>query len=517
MSARPLLLALTLFAACGLLSIDNLAAPVAASAPDVSRPNILLIISEDNGPQFGCYGDATVPTPNVDALAARGVRFSNAYVTQAVCSPSRSSIYTGLYPHQNGQIGLATHKFTTVGNPPNLPRLLQRAGYRTGLIGKLHVLPEDAFPFDLRWADDQVVSFAHRDVKRTAEVAGRFMADEKSPFCLTVCFADAHLPFLPQSFGLPAEPLSADSPQLKMWPDVGVSTPRLLGHLADYYNCISRLDTGIGYLLEALEKSGRAKETLVIYVADHGPQFARGKITSYELALRVPLIVYNPRGSARTVQPARRPEVRDELISTVDLLPTILDAAGVAAPPNILGRSLLPLLDGPATSWRRYLFTEWNTSHTGSGPLLFFPQRTIRDERYKLILNLTSGPPNPAEDYYTTARRVETGPTQAELDASPEAIRAAYATWRASPQVELYDLKNDPHELMNLAERDESAPIRERLLAELQKWREQTADPFLDPAKIKQLADEHHEQHERVVKGGRKAYQPWRYPEYLYK
>lgn len=116
---------------------------IAGAALDIDRaeaatnPNVLLIISEDNGLQFGCYGDATVSTPNVDRLASEGVRFENAYVTQAVCSPSRSSIYTGLYPHQNGQLGLATHLFTTVGNPPNLARLMREAGYRTGLIGKL--------------------------------------------------------------------------------------------------------------------------------------------------------------------------------------------------------------------------------------------------------------------------------------------------------------------------------------------------------------------------------------------
>src|SRR5688572_23326757 len=227
---------------CALLVVVALAGGDAAAATE--KPNILLIISEDNGPQFGCYGDRTVPTPNVDRLAATGVRFTNAYVTQAVCSPSRASIYTGLYPHQNGQIGLATHLFTTVGDPPNLPRLMRAAGYRTGLIGKLHVLPEDAYPFHFRWADAEVVSFGHRDVKRTAEVAGEFMASADAPFCLTVCFADAHLPFLPQEFGLPQRPLTTASPELRMWPDVGVDTPRLRGHLANYYNCVSRLDTG---------------------------------------------------------------------------------------------------------------------------------------------------------------------------------------------------------------------------------------------------------------------------------
>jgi N-sulfoglucosamine sulfohydrolase len=486
-----------------------LALSVSASVATADKPNVLLIISEDNGPQFGCYGDRTVPTPHVNRLAAGGVRFANAYVTQAVCSPSRASIYTGLYPHQNGQIGLATHRFTTVGDPPNLPRLMRAAGYRTGLIGKLHVLPEEAYPYHFRWADPEVVSFAHRDVKRTAEVAGEFMSSTDGPFCLTVCFADAHLPFIPQDFGLPASPLTAGSPELRMWPDVGVATPRMLGHLANYYNCMSRLDTGIGYLLDEVEKSGRADDTIVFYVGDHGPQFARGKVTSYELGLRVPLIVRDPRSNSS-------PAVRDELISTVDLLPTILDAAGVLHSLRFAGRSFFPLLRGPVSEWRRYLFAEWNTSHTGSGPLLFFPQRTVRDERYKLILNVTSGPRNPCEEYYTTQVLVETGPTQEEIDAAPQSVRAMYATWRESPPIELYDLQEDPHELVNLAERGDLAPVRERLSAELQKWREETNDPLLDPAKIKLLADEHREKDELIRKEGRKAYTPWRYPEYLY-
>lgn len=473
------------------------------------RPNVLLIISEDNGPQFGCYGDATVPTPHVDALAATGVRFANAYVTQAVCSPSRASIYTGLFPHQHGQIGLATHQFTTVGNPPNLPRLMKAAGYRTGLVGKLHVLPEDSFPYDFRWADPSIVSFAHRDVKRTAEVAGQFMSESTDPFCLTVCFSDAHLPFLPQDTGLPKLPLTAESSGLKMWPDVGVDTPRLRSHLANYYNCISRLDSGIGFLLDELKRANRAGDTLVIYVGDHGPQFARGKVTSYELGLRVPLIVRDPRGKVRGA-------VRSELVSTVDLLPTILDAAGVAIPTGLAGRSLLPLLSGPVSDWRRYLFTEWNTSHTGTGPLLFFPQRTVRDERYKLILNLVAGKRNPSEEYYTTQAIVQTGPTQAEIDAAPADVRAAYATWRESPPVELYDLQNDPHELVNIADRRDSSAVRHRLLAEMRKWQIDTNDPFIDPTKIAQLQREHEEQHAIVSKQGRKAYRPWRYPAYLY-
>jgi N-sulfoglucosamine sulfohydrolase len=124
---------------------------VAVACGESPRPNILLITSEDHGPELGCYGEPYVKTPRLDALAQDGVRFDRAYVTQAGCSPSRASILTGLYPHQNGQIGLATWGFHMYSeNTPNLPRSLQQAGYRTGIIGKLHINPESAFPFDFK-------------------------------------------------------------------------------------------------------------------------------------------------------------------------------------------------------------------------------------------------------------------------------------------------------------------------------------------------------------------------------
>ncbi len=133
------------------LLLASVTAVRAADVPKPStRPNILLIISEDMGQELGCYGDRYVRTPNLDRLAASGVRFLNAYITQAGCSQSRSSILTGLYPHQNGQIGLATWGFRMYReDTPNIPRSLKAAGYRTGRIGKLHVNPESAFPYDM--------------------------------------------------------------------------------------------------------------------------------------------------------------------------------------------------------------------------------------------------------------------------------------------------------------------------------------------------------------------------------
>ena len=130
--------------ACSFAALATLLA--ASNTTGADRPNVLLIVSEDNGPELGCYGDPYARTPHLDRLAEEGVRFENAFVPYSVCSPSRAAFLTGLYPHQNGQIGLATHKFAMYReDTPNIVTLLKAAGYRTGLIGKLHVNPEHRF------------------------------------------------------------------------------------------------------------------------------------------------------------------------------------------------------------------------------------------------------------------------------------------------------------------------------------------------------------------------------------
>jgi N-sulfoglucosamine sulfohydrolase len=484
----------------GIFALVSAGAATAAGADP--RPNILLIVGEDVGPQLGCYGDPVARTPRLDRLAAESVRFERAFVTQSVCSPSRASILTGLYPHQHGQIGLATHQFRMVRRWPTMPGLLQAAGYRTGRLGKLHVLPEDAFPFDFVWDDPKHIGFRNRDVRTTAEVARRFM-DGGGPFFLMVNFADAHTPFLRQSHGLPADPITAA--QAAMPPTVGVNTERLRTIAADYYNSVARLDTGVGLLLDELERAGLARSTVVIFLGDHGPQFSRGKTTCFELALHVPLLLKWPQGA---------PAVRRELVSAVDLLPTVLELARLPPPGNLPGSSLLAPAAGPEA--RRYVFAEWNTSHPFPGPSLLFPQRSVRDDRYKLIVSLLTRARNPVEDYYTSQALLDVGPSQAEIDSAPPDVAAAYATWRQGPPLELYDLLTDPAERVNLAGRPEFAGVQARLLEALQHWRQATGDPLLDPAKVAQLAAEDAERIALIKRDGAKNVPPWRYPSYLY-
>jgi N-sulfoglucosamine sulfohydrolase len=232
-------------------------------------PNILLIVSEDNGPELGSYGGPYARTPNLDRLAEQGVRFENAFVPYSVCSPSRAAFLTGLYPVQNGQIGLATHKFAMYRkDTPNFATLLKSSGYYTGLIGKLHVNPESAFDFDFRAIPGANFNREH-SVQDYADAASQFWADTgDKPFFLSVNFPDAHLPFLRQANGRPKRPLSADDVRPMPW--VGVDSARIREQVANYYNCLERLDDGVGLLLAELERTGLAQNTIVFYIGDHG-------------------------------------------------------------------------------------------------------------------------------------------------------------------------------------------------------------------------------------------------------
>ncbi len=480
-------------AAIGCAALVGAVSLAAAAAP---RPNILLIVSEDNGPELGSYGDRHARTPHLDRLAAEGLRFTRAYVTQAGCSQSRSSIMTGLYPHQNGQLGLATWGFRLYrADTPNLPRNLKAAGYRTGIIGKLHINPESAFPFD--FAEIPQGNSARRNLPDYTKHAEAFMRAGDTPFFLSVNFPDAHQPWTRQVDGLPAQPLAADAVPPMAY--MGVDAPDLRAQVADYYNCISRLDTLVGDLLAALERTGKARDTIVIYLGDHGADMLRGKRTCYEGGVRIPLLLRWPAG-------AKPGQVRDELVSTVDLFPTALALAGAAPVPGLAGRSLEPLLRGERPAWRPHLFTEF---HTHAARANFWPQRTVRDERFKLIENLLPGETNPGYAF-TMDGHIEAD-VRAAVRAAPPEIRAAYARMERPPQWELYDLAADPYEFRDLAGDPAHAATLAHLQRTLADWRRDTADPLLKPENLARLKAE--------VTAASKAdarENSWHYPYYFF-
>ena len=227
---------------------------------NASSPNILLIVSEDNGPELGCYG-APIKTPNIDKLAASGTLFENAYVPQAGCSQSRAALLTGLYPHQNGQIGLATWNYEMYSEKtPNIVNTLKDGGYHTGIIGKLHIKPKSAFRFDYKEIPKS--NFQRNNPELYQTKASEFFKSSKRPFYLQVNYPDAHRPFIPQVNGIPEKPLKASD--VAALPYIGIDHPEIRQQTADYYNCIMRLDHYIGELINALKKSGKFDNTVII-------------------------------------------------------------------------------------------------------------------------------------------------------------------------------------------------------------------------------------------------------------
>ena len=466
------------------------------------RPNILLIVSEDTGQDFSCYGDTNVRTPHLDSLAEQGVLFENAYVTQSVCSPSRSTIFTGLFPHQNGQLGLATHGYTMFRSFPTSYSILKQAGYATGLIGKTHVKPEAAVEDQVDYRAIESPNFGKEDLAGYARHAAAFIETAKDrPFFLTVNFPDTHWPFQDQVEGRPETPLEPED--VTVMPYVGMTNARIRKYAAGYYNCVQRLDGCVGELLEALERSGRAGNTLVIYIGDHGAQMARGKIWPLEAGVKIPYLLRWPGVAAAGVRCR-------ELVSTIDLLPTFLDVAGLPSREELPGRSLVGLVQGGIGEFRAYLAVERNCDVA----FAHFPQRAIRDKRYKLLWSPLRDRPDPGVGCYLRhSHPAYCGcPSAEELEQAPERVRQVYATWLHPPEYQLYDLDQDPWEFENLAGEAQYARVEERLKSALLDWMRDTGDWIADPQKLAKLTAEN----DSVPPPGRGAPEGgWQYPTYL--
>ena len=449
-----------------------LAAPLLSAA----QPNLLLITADDLGPMLGCYGDKAIRTPNLDALAARGRLFDNAYVAQASCSPSRSTMFTGLYPHANGQYGLLNNDAGFQLHEPlrqqTIPALLKQHGYRTGILGKLHVGPEANFPFDARLRADT------RDVRAAAAEAGKFLRGS-GPFFLMANYSDPHVQgrsprppteaFPTQYKGVPETPLKVG--EVPPLPFQQIDTPEQIERVTQYYNAVMRFDAAVGLLLAELAAAGHADDTVILLVGDHGPPFFRGKTSCYEGGVKVPMLAVWP-----GVFPAG--ECTSALVSTVDLLPTLLDAAGLPVPEGLHGRSLRHTLE-PAQH-REFLATEFHFH--GSAP--FYPRRTIRDARFKLIHNLRAGQAKPTTGIDGDAAY---GMGQKPPFAGSR-IGNAFERAANPPEFELYDLQADPWEFDDLAADPAQAATLARLQAALLDWRRQTNDPLLDPAGFAAMA-----------------------------
>ena len=437
--------------------------------------NVVLIIADDQGLDVGVYGNPVLRTPNLDRLAARGTLFTNAFATVSSCSPSRSVIYTGLYSHTNGMYGLAhdIHNQHLLPTVRTLPQLLKDAGYRTALVGKKHILPEDALPFDEELAPERP---GHRDVAFMAGEARKFIAARADqPFLLVIGYSDPHR--APENFGntrpWPQVERATYDPAKVIVPSHLPDLPEVRRDLADYYESISRLDSGIGLLLDALRETGHGDDTLTVYLSDNGRPFPGAKTTLYDAGIHLPLIVSSPEQSKRGVR-------NNALVSWIDITPTILDWAGVSPPKEQqpAGRSILPILEQTdPPGWDRVF-----ASHVFHEIQQYYPMRALRTREYKYIVNLA------AALEFPIAGDIAASPSWQAMAARPS-VGIGARTMQAflhRPAEELYDLRTDPAEIKNLAADPAHRAVLERMRAEMTKFRGDTHDPWL----VKQ-ADQH--------------------------
>lgn len=468
--------------------------PAAASVAPAKRPNIVLIVSDDHGlDALGCYGNPVIRTPNLDELARNGTRFTNAFCTSASCSPSRSVILTGQQNHRNGMYGLQhdTHHFECFGAVCGLPAMLAAAGYRTARVGKFHVAPEKVFAFQTvlsRGAANDPATIGRSPVEMAELARATIESHDPRPFFLYYATDDPHrantiLPDgqttfdtypKPNSFGNRESGYPGITPQIYRKEDVLVpshlpDTVECRAELAEYYQSVSRMDQGIGRLIDILKRAGGYDNTLIIYISDNGMAFPGAKTTLYEPGMKLPCIARAP-GHSRPgfVQPA--------LVSWADITPTILDAAG-ALPPEadtqFDGVSFLSAIKDDVTVGNRR--NEVYASHSLHEITMYYPMRVVRTERYKLIYNLAN-----TLDFPFALDLIQS-PTWISIIRSGEKYygKRSIEAFIRRPRFELYDLENDPDEIRNLIDDPVHVQTKNELIVRLKAFQTRSRDPWL--------------------------------------
>ncbi len=419
------------------------------------RPNVLFIVSEDNSEQIGCYGETRVHTPHLDRLAETGVRYTRAYVPYSVCSPSRAAFLTGLYTRQTGHIGLATHKFAMYKDFKTMPAYFKDAGYYTGFLGKTHVNPE-------RLVENFVDHRALRNSNFSKTVSikeyakeGRIVMENaiqaQKPFLLIINYPDAHRKFVNTSKN--GYPTVKVENEIEPFPWIRSDSPHLRQELKNYFSCMNRLDEGIGMVLKDLDSLKVRKKTLIVYISDHGADFPRAKGSIYESGSRIPMIVNFPQSFSGG-------KVEREMVSTIDILPTMLQEAGIAIPKHLPGFPLQDLDQG-IRGGRKHI----HTFTTGSAPALHYIQFGIRDNRFKLIYN-----PYRRKNSLAASRYVNSKLTEDQY----------FGPFLFPDEYELYDLRNDPYELKNLADSVDYQKKKSELINTMREFQLAIKDPFVN-------------------------------------
>ena len=419
------------------------------SGHNPAKPNIVLFIADDlSWWDLGCTGNEMVRTPNIDRLAAGGKSLTHMFTASTMCSPSRSALYSGLFPHRNGCH--MNHGRVREG-VLSLPHYLSPLGYNVALVGKKHIKPPEAFPFDyVNQHPDSV----------TAYIEG--LAGES--FCMVYASNDPHSPH--REGRITADDVSVPPHWLDSWEARDL--------LARYMNDIEAMDREFGSLVRVLEEQDLYEDAVVLFTSDHGFEHF-SKWTCYDAGLRVPcLIQWNGVLEGGSENHA--------MVSFVDFLPTFVEMAGGRAPDEIDGISFLDVLTNDLPEHREMVYGTHTTRGIISGKA--YPIRSVRNREFKYIMNLASDSIfqnvnthgwtwNPEDASATWASWKKLG----EMDGS---VRERVQHYNKRPPEELYKLDEDPWELNNLAGDPQYENIKRALKAELEEWMRQQGDGGLE-------------------------------------
>lgn len=418
-------------------------------------PNFIIFIADDvSWDDLGCYGNEDVQTPNIDRLAANGLRFNNTYLTASSCSPSRNSILLGRYPHNTGAAELHTQ-------PPvdmlSFPELLRDKGYHTVHSGKYH---------QGEFSQRAFVEIHREGEKITNSGEGMWLQNVQErprdkPFFMWFAALDAHRAWGENEFSGTHDPAELTPPFYLADMDATKED------LAQYYDEIYRFDHHIGLVVEELEKQDALNNTLIIVMADNGRPFPHSKTRVNDRGMKTPFVIHYPEGVGEARQ-------SNSLVSVIDIAPTILEMAGIEAPDNFQGRSFQALLDDPGRPFRNYVFAEHNWHDYEAH------ERMVRNRDFMYILNSRPEKPqmgpadaveSPAfQDLWRLRAKGELTPVQTDVFVTPR------------PKEELYDLSRDPLQLVNIAAMPDYQEDLKAMRDILNQWMEETGDNI--PARL---------------------------------
>lgn len=406
------------------------------------RPNIIVVITHDTGTHLGCYG-AGVATPRLDALAAEGVQFQEAHCTAPQCSPSRASLMTGRYPHANGMTGLAHRGWELRPEIRRLPQYLADGGYATYLFGFQH----EAYNHPERLGYQHIDTSSIKGSVVAEKVRACIESEPAGPFFIMAGFDETHRPF--DRPGYDFDP--PDAVTVPPWlPDIA-PVREDIGHLN---GMVKAVDAAVGVIRDAIARHPQADNTLFIYTTDHGTAMPRAKGTLYGPGTRTALLMRWPAGFTG----GRR---LDDLLVNVDMLPTLLHAAGMPPPAGLHGRTFLPLLRGEPYRPHDHIFTEltWHDRYN--------PVRGVRTARSTYIRSFLA----PAPLVYM--------PSDVLNSPSGQALAPTYYGSIRPPE-ELYDRATGPLEQTNLAADPAHADELARLRSLVDAWMHATDDSLLN-------------------------------------